>query len=69
MAMKAARDWAHEHRPVLGVPEVVVPKTAHAAFDKGAEWLGMKVVRMFSQRGLVRRRGRHGLRPSARTRS
>ena len=46
MAMKAARDWAREHRPVASVPEVVVPKTAHAAFDKGAEWLGMKVVRM-----------------------
>ena len=46
MAMKAARDWAREHRPVAGVPEVVVPKTAHAAFDKGAAWLGMKVVRM-----------------------
>ena len=60
MAMKAARDWAREHRPVPGAPEVVVPKTAHAAFDKGAEWLGMKVVRMVSQRGLARRRGRHG---------
>ena len=46
MAMKAARDWARERRPVAGVPEVVVPKTAHAAFEKGAAWLGMKVVRM-----------------------
>ena len=45
-AMKAARDWAQETRPVAGVPEVVVPKTAHAAFDKGAAWLGMKIVRM-----------------------
>ena len=51
MAMKAARDWAREHRPVAGVPEVVVPKTAHAAFDKGAEWLGMQVVRMARSRG------------------
>ena len=51
MAMKAARDWAREHRPVAGVPEVVVPKTAHAAFDKGAQWLGMKVVRMGSSEG------------------
>ena len=50
MAMKAARDWAREHRPVSGVPEVVVPKTAHAAFDKGAEWLGMKVMRMAGAR-------------------
>ena len=51
MAMKAARDWAREHRPVSGAPEVVVPKTAHAAFDKGAEWLGMKVVRMGRSEG------------------
>ncbi|MDD9993616.1 MAG: aminotransferase class V-fold PLP-dependent enzyme [Rhodospirillales bacterium] len=51
MAMKAARDWAREHRPVAGVPEVVVPKTAHAAFDKGAAWLGMKVVRMSRSEG------------------
>ena len=51
MAMKAARDWAREHRPVAGVPEVVVPKTAHAAFDKGAAWLGMKVVRMSRSQG------------------
>jgi glutamate/tyrosine decarboxylase-like PLP-dependent enzyme len=46
MCMKAARDWAAETRPVAGTPEVVVPRTAHAAFDKGATWLGMKVVRM-----------------------
>ncbi len=46
MAMKAARDWAQAHRPVAGPPEVVVPQTAHAAFDKGAAWLGMRVVRM-----------------------
>ena len=46
MCMKAAREWAKEARPVAGTPEVVVPQTAHAAFNKGAEWLGMKVVRM-----------------------
>ena len=51
MAMKAARDWARENRPVAGVPEVVVPKTAHAAFDKGAQWLGMKIVRMSRSEG------------------
>ena len=51
MAMKAARDWARERRPVEGVPEVIVPKTAHAAFDKGAAWLGMTVVRMAGSEG------------------
>ena len=52
MAMKAARDWARERRPVEGVPEVIVPKTAHAAFDKGAAWLGMRIVRMTGSEGL-----------------
>ncbi len=48
MCMKAAREWARECRPVAGMPEIVVPQTAHAAFDKGAAWLGMKVIRMAS---------------------
>ena len=46
MCMKAARDWAAAARPVPDIPEVIVPRTAHAAFDKGAEWLNMKIVRM-----------------------
>lgn len=42
MAVKTYRDWA---RAVKGVraPEMVVPITAHAAFDKGAAYLGVKV--------------------------
>ena len=46
MCMKAARDWAAAERPVTSIPEVIVPRTAHAAFDKGAKWLNMKIVRM-----------------------
>ncbi|KAL4078210.1 pyridoxal phosphate-dependent transferase [Scleroderma yunnanense] len=42
MAVKTYRDWA---RSVKGVtePEIVIPVTAHAAFDKGAAYMGVKV--------------------------
>lgn len=42
MAVKTYRDWA---RTVRGItePEMVVPLTAHAAFDKGAAYMGVKV--------------------------
>ncbi|KAH9839172.1 pyridoxal phosphate-dependent transferase [Rhodofomes roseus] len=42
MACKTYRDWA---RAVKGIrePEMVVPATAHAAFDKGGAYLGIKV--------------------------
>ena len=43
LACKAYRDWA---RDVKGVeaPVMVVPVTAHAAFDKAADMLGMGIV-------------------------
>ncbi|CCM03203.1 uncharacterized protein FIBRA_05327 [Fibroporia radiculosa] len=42
MAVKTYRDWA---KAVKGVkePEMIVPLTAHAAFDKGAAYMGVKV--------------------------
>ncbi|KAF8149467.1 pyridoxal phosphate-dependent transferase [Crassisporium funariophilum] len=42
MAVKTYRDWA---RSVKGIkhPEMIVSTTAHAAFDKGAAYLGIKV--------------------------
>lgn len=42
MAVKTYRDWA---RSVKGItePEMVIPVTAHAAFDKGAAYMGVKV--------------------------
>ncbi|KAI6037576.1 pyridoxal phosphate-dependent transferase [Pisolithus marmoratus] len=42
MAVKTHRDWA---RTVRGItePEMVIPHTAHAAFDKGATYMGVKV--------------------------
>jgi sphinganine-1-phosphate aldolase len=43
-AVKAARDWAREKRPQIGVPEMVLPETAHASFHKAAHYLGVKPV-------------------------
>jgi sphinganine-1-phosphate aldolase len=42
MSMKTHRDWA---RAVKGItePEIILPASAHAAFDKGAQYLGIKV--------------------------
>ncbi|MEE9248728.1 MAG: aspartate aminotransferase family protein, partial [Dehalococcoidia bacterium] len=46
LALKAARDWSVANRPVEGTPEIVVPRTAHPAFDRAAGYLGMKIVRI-----------------------
>jgi len=43
-AMKAARDWARAHRPEITAPEVLLPATAHAAFQKAAHYLCIKPV-------------------------
>lgn len=43
MAVKAARDWARDERPHVTSPEIVLPVTAHPAFDKAAHYLGLKV--------------------------
>ena len=44
MAVKAARDWAREERPQVTTPELVLPVTAHPAFDKAAHYLGLRVI-------------------------
>lgn len=46
LAMKAARDYTHAQRAVNGQLEVVMPRSAHPAFDKAAHFLGMKSVRV-----------------------
>ena len=46
MAVKAARDWARATKPDVTTPEIVVPRTAHPAFNKAAELLGLSVVRI-----------------------
>jgi glutamate/tyrosine decarboxylase-like PLP-dependent enzyme len=44
MAVKAARDRARALRPGIEAPEMVVPLTAHPAFNKAAHYLGLKIV-------------------------
>ncbi len=44
MAVKSARDWAKENLQVTGTPELVMPVTAHPAFNKAAHYLGLKAV-------------------------
>ncbi|QJP14804.1 aspartate aminotransferase family protein [Starkeya sp. ORNL1] len=43
--LKAARDWSRTRRPDLAIPKVVVPRSAHPAFDKAGGLLGIEVVR------------------------
>ncbi|MGQ9549804.1 MAG: pyridoxal phosphate-dependent decarboxylase family protein [Roseiflexus sp.] len=44
LAVKAARDWARVHRPHIAQPEMVLSRTAHAAFHKAAHYLGVRPV-------------------------
>lgn len=44
LAIKTARDWAQVHRPEIKEPEMVICRTAHHAFHKAAQYLGLKVV-------------------------
>ena len=43
MALKAARDWARVKLPKIKKPEMVVPVTAHPAWNKAAHYLGIKI--------------------------
>ncbi len=45
LAMKTYRDWAKE-RKGINKPEMIVPETAHAAFDKAAQYFNIKMVRV-----------------------
>jgi sphinganine-1-phosphate aldolase len=45
LAMKTYRDWGREHKG-LTRPEVVVPTSAHPAFDKAAHCFGLKLVKV-----------------------
>lgn len=47
LAVKTARDHAAAKRSgVTGAPEIVLPRTAHPAFDKAAHYQGLKTVRV-----------------------
>jgi glutamate/tyrosine decarboxylase-like PLP-dependent enzyme len=45
LAMKTYRDWARETRGIHR-PEIVVPSTAHAAFEKAAQYFKIRLVRV-----------------------
>ncbi|MEW6718702.1 MAG: aspartate aminotransferase family protein [Chloroflexota bacterium] len=44
MAVKTARDWARVHRPEIRSPDIVLPLSAHPAFDKAGDYFGVKVI-------------------------
>lgn len=44
LAVKTARDKARVEHPEIAQPEMVLPKTAHAAFHKAAHYLSVKPV-------------------------
>jgi glutamate/tyrosine decarboxylase-like PLP-dependent enzyme len=46
MAVKTARDWARAMRSRIISPEMLLPITAHPAFDKAAHYFGVKPIRV-----------------------
>jgi sphinganine-1-phosphate aldolase len=46
LALAAARDWARATRPSIARPEIVIPWSAHPAFDKASHYLDLTVVRV-----------------------
>lgn len=44
MAVKAYREWARKKRPWIWRPEIIMPISGHAAFDKAGHYLGVKIV-------------------------
>ena len=44
MAVKAYRDFARKMKPHITEPEMLIPTTAHAAFDKAAHYFGVKAI-------------------------
>ncbi len=45
LAVKTAREWARAHLPHIRQPEMVMPLTAHPAFEKAAHYFDVKPVR------------------------
>jgi glutamate/tyrosine decarboxylase-like PLP-dependent enzyme len=46
MAVKAARDYALANRPISGQPNLVVPFSAHPAFDKACKMMSLELRRV-----------------------
>ncbi len=43
LAVKTARDYAKKHKNITK-PEMIIPKTAHPAFNKAGHYFGVKVI-------------------------
>ncbi len=43
MAMKVYRDWAKDQKGIQN-PEIIMPHTAHPAFDKSGEYFGINMI-------------------------
>lgn len=57
LAVKSAREWARETKPHIHHPEIIVPYSAHPAFNKAGSYLDVRIVRVpveESQRADVR---------------
>ena len=46
MAVKTARDWARQHHAHISQPEIILPMTAHPAFEKAAEYFDVRLVQV-----------------------
>lgn len=46
MTVKTARDWARQRYPHISQPEVILPVTAHPAFEKAAEYFDVRLVQV-----------------------
>jgi glutamate/tyrosine decarboxylase-like PLP-dependent enzyme len=44
LAVKTARDWARRRRPEIREPEMVLPRSAHCAFHKAAQYFNVRPV-------------------------
>lgn len=44
MAIKTAREWAKVEKPHIKEPELIMPISAHPAFNKGGHYFGVKVI-------------------------
>ena len=45
MTVKTARDWARKNRPEIKQPEMILPLSAHPAFEKAAQYFDVKPIR------------------------
>ncbi len=44
MAVKTARKWAETNKSIEGIPEIILPSTAHPAFHKACYYFGLKPI-------------------------